>query len=125
MPDSVLSEKERLELDNQRLTRLLRESEARERDRREENDILQDRVSGLLVQLREVESEVERLRKFFERIANDQWGFSDVDGGDFQDYAVDLGLLVSVPANEQFKADWDAEEMYVLSWSPLAAKGGE
>ena len=35
----------------------------------------------------------------------------DIDGGDFQDEMVRLGLLKSVPASEQQKAEYDVDDM--------------
>ena len=64
--------------------------------------------------------EVTRLREFFQCMAHDVWGFGDLDGGDFHDYAVRQGLLVSVPADEDFEAEWGSDEMMVFSWSQLA-----
>jgi len=66
------------------------------------------------------QDEVGRLRGFFEHLSLTVWEFCDIDGGEFQDRAVEQGLLVSVPADEQFKAEYDCDEMYTWSWSPLA-----
>lgn len=62
------------------------------------------------------------LRQFFEAMALDVWGFSDFGGGDIQDRAVEMGLLVEVPADEAFQAEYDSDTMYTWSWSALAAK---
>ena len=66
-----------------------------------------------------------RLREFFEAMAKDVWDLHTIDGGNFQDAAEKLGLIVRVPADEQFKAEWDADEMFVWSWHPLATEALE
>jgi hypothetical protein len=40
----------------------------------------------------------------------------DIDGGDFHDLMVRLGLFVEVPADEDFKEEWDCDTMFVLAW---------
>ena len=77
-------------------------------------------VNSLESQLHAKTEECEKLRTFFERMGHEVWGYSEPDAGDFHEYAVEQGLLVPVPADEEFKAEWGAEEMYVFSWSPLA-----
>ena len=67
MPISILSDRERMELDNQRLTRLLRESVARETDRCEEVNELQERVGSLQRQLRGPQSLDEVIHPITER----------------------------------------------------------
>ena len=42
----------------------------------------------------------------------------DIDGGTFFDMMVRLGLFVEVPADEEYREEWDMDTMYVLSWSP-------
>lgn len=63
-------------------------------------------------------AERDELRGFFEKMANEMWGFDEPDGGDFQDYADQNGLIVQVPADD----DTDGDTMWVLSWSPLAKR---
>ena len=58
------------------------------------------------------------LMQFFEAVFSDEWDIAD--GGDLQDTAEALGLLVRVPADEQFRDEWGADEMLVWSWHPLA-----
>ena len=77
-------------------------------------------LHDLRAKLAEREAEVKVLRGFFEHMALDVWELTDIDGGDFQDRAVEQGLLVTVPADDQFKAEYDCDEMYTWSWSPLA-----
>lgn len=47
-------------------------------------------------------------------------GGMDVDGGDLQDKLEELGFAKRVPATEDFKAEWDADEMLVVSWPTRA-----
>ena len=64
-----------------------------------------------------------KLMQFFETVFRDQWDMAD--GGDLQDTAEALGLLVRVPADEQFKDEWGADEMLVWSWHPIAKLDGK
>jgi len=64
--------------------------------------------------------EIERLRQFFEAMAADVWDLHTIDGGDFQDTAEKLGLIVRVPASEEFREEFGADEMLVWSWNQLA-----
>jgi len=66
-----------------------------------------------------------KLRQFFETIAKDVWDLHTVDGGDFQDTAERLGLIVRVPADEQFKEEYGSDEMFVWAWNPLATEALE
>ena len=77
-------------------------------------------------ELRTLREDRDKLRGFFEHLALTVWEFCDIDGGEFQDHAVEQGLLVSVPADEQFRAEYDCDTMFTWSWSQLApdaAKG--
>ena len=56
MASRALSDRRHMELDNQRLTRLLRESVAREADRCEEVNETQQRLERALLMLREPQS---------------------------------------------------------------------
>lgn len=71
-------------------------------------------------QLDAANKERDTLRKFFETIARDMWDLDTVDGGDFQDTAERLGLVVLVPADDHFKLEYDGDEMYVWAWNDLA-----
>ena len=67
------------------------------------------------------EKENAELRDAFEWATRQVWEGCDIDGGGFQDEMVKRGLLVEVPADDAFIEEFDAEFMYVLRWSPLAA----
>ncbi len=74
---------------------------------------------SLAAQLREAE----KLREFVEWcMATASWQGYDLHGGDMQDKAEELGLLVQVPADEAFREEYEADEMFVVAWSPLAAR---
>jgi hypothetical protein len=77
-----------------------------------DNTVLRARVA-------ELEGERGKLREFVQEITPDN-GCADVDGGDFHDAAERLGLLVTVPADEDFKAEFDADTMNVWAWLLLA-----
>lgn len=64
--------------------------------------------------------EITKLREMLQWCAEESWEKGEIDGGDFQEAMVKAGLFVEVPADEQFRADWDADEMFVTSWPPLA-----
>lgn len=86
----------------------------------------QAKASLMKAELATLRAERDKLRQFLESMAHDAWGLPDeIDGGDFQDRAVEQGLLVQVPADEAFKAEYDCDMMYTWSWSPLAAAKGE
>lgn len=86
---------------------------------------MEERIKSQAQRIEELKAERDKLREFFESLALDVWGYSDPDGGDFQDRAVEQGLLVEVPADEAFKAEYDSDTMYTWIWSELAeaAKG--
>jgi len=93
----------------------------RERDRLRE--ILEETDTDLFKTmdcLRVIESERDKLRQALEWIWREMacGGPADIDT---QDTLEKLGLLVEVPADEQFREDWDADTMYVLAWK---VKGG-
>lgn len=44
------------------------------------------------------------------------WMGGDIDGGDFQSEMVERGVLVEVPASEEFKAEWQEDTMFVMAW---------
>lgn len=73
--------------------------------------------------LRKAEAEVGRLREFAEyALGQCSWGWNIPDGGSMQDKAEKLGLIVKVPADENFRAEYDSDEMFVCAWSPLASR---
>ena len=71
----------------------------------------------------EVRAENAKLREFFEAVFEDAWDLCVADGGDLQDTAERLGLIVRVPADAQFRDEYGADEMFVWSWSSLALEG--
>jgi len=79
-------------------------------------------VAAMKERLAERDAEVGKLHEFFARMAHEVWGFTDPDAGDFHDHAVEQGLLVPVPASEEFKAEWGSDEMMVFSWSTLTTE---
>lgn len=68
----------------------------------------------------ELVAERDKLRAFVAEMANEFWGFQDASYEDFQVYAEKYGIIVSIPATPEFKAEWDADEMFVLSWNLTA-----
>ncbi len=67
----------------------------------------------------ELMAERDNLRRALEWISsefNSGTGPTDLD---YFDTMVNLGLLVPVPATEEFKDDWGEDTMYVLSWKAL------
>jgi hypothetical protein len=83
---------------------------------------MRDHERKVTAELRTLREDRDKLRGFFEHLALTVWQFCDIDGGEFQDCAVEQGLLVSVPADEEFKAEFDCDVMYTWSWSSLAQK---
>ncbi len=76
-------------------------------------------LSGYVAQIREAE----KLREFVEWcMATASFQGYDLHGGDMQDKAEELGLLVKAPADEAFREEYEADEMFVVAWSPLAAR---
>lgn len=68
-----------------------------------------------------ITEENHKLRTFFETLACMSWELSNIDGGDFQEEAEKLGLMVTVPADEEFKREHDQDTMLTWSWSELAS----
>lgn len=65
--------------------------------------------------------ERDKLRELFETVAGSFWEHGDIDWGDFQDKAEEVGLLVLVPGTEAFCAEWgEGEKMFTWAWSELA-----
>ena len=73
-------------------------------------------TKGLLARIAEMEAEQEPLRAALEKICSDVWGYSDIDGGEVQDYLEASGLLVEVPASDDFRAEYDCDTMFQLRW---------
>ena len=69
---------------------------------------------------KELGAENSRLRGMLEWCARETWDGGDIDWGHFQDAMVERGFYVLVPADDDFKAEYESDEMYALSWSPLA-----
>ena len=65
-------------------------------------------------------TEIQKLREVLQWCAEQAWEGSDIEVGDLQDAMLNAGLLVEVDADEDFKAEWDTDKMYVVAWSPLA-----
>lgn len=61
--------------------------------------------------------ERDEARAALEKLFPVEEGFTDAFDG-----LEAAGLLVAVPADEAFRDEWDADEMYVWAWSPLAAR---
>ena len=87
---------------------------------RGEQDKWHRRANEMAGKFEERGAEIRRLRDAIGALAESWRDGCDIDGGDFQEVMVKYGLLVSVPADESFRAEFDADEMYVLAWSPLA-----
>ena len=83
----------------------------------------QDLAERLDAERLELEAENTKLREFFEAVFEDAWDLCVADGGNLQDTAERLGLIVKVPADKQFRDEYDGDEMFVWSWSPLALEG--
>lgn len=67
--------------------------------------------------LEEQQKKVKSYQQAFEKLFSVEQGY-----GEAQDMLEELGLLVSVPADKEFKEEWgeDAQTMYVWEWSPSA-----
>ena len=78
-----------------------------------------DYATAMLADVDVAEAERDKLREVLQWCAEQVWEGGDIEVGDFQDAMVNAGLLVEVEADEDFKAEWDTEVMYVLAWSPL------
>jgi hypothetical protein len=69
---------------------------------------------------REIAEAVRPLRSALEWCAEQVFEGCDIDGGDFQDEMVQRGIMVSEPASDDFKAEFDANEWFVLAWKARA-----
>ena len=67
----------------------------------------------------------EGLREALTECAQLTWDGCDIDGGDFHNLMVKLGLFVEVPADKEYKEEWDLDKMFVLAWSPEALAAQE
>jgi len=62
----------------------------------------------------EVAREIE---KFQQLLDGYDWFEGDWDGGDFQDKAIELGILVEVEPSQEFKEEWgDDAKCYNYYW---------
>ena len=64
-----------------------------------------------------------RLRAWFRANWADVCDGCDIDGGDWQDRAEAAGLLVTVPASDDVRADYDVDTMLVPWYAARAAEG--
>jgi hypothetical protein len=65
-----------------------------------------------------IRSELKRLRKFVDFILQESaWEGCDVDGGDAQDKAEELGLIELRPIKEEDSIDGEKEH-YFTTWTP-------
>ena len=62
------------------------------------------------------DAEIKNLKAALEWCSEIVFAGMDIDGGDFQDEMVRLGLLIAVPASEQQKAEYDVDEMLDWVW---------
>jgi len=55
-----------------------------------------------------------------------EWAFPASEGfTEAFDGLVERGLLVEVPASEEYRAEWDADTMFVWAWRGAALRGGD
>lgn len=87
-----------------------------ERERQEEH--FADRILAALTE--QETGEITKLREALRWCAATTWEGVSIEGYDFQDMMIAAGLMVRVPADEAFRAEWEADEMNVLAWSNLA-----
>ena len=71
---------------------------------------------------RTLRAERDALRSALEWCAERVFQGCDIDGGDFQDEMVERGIMVSEPAPDEWKIEWDADKWFVLAW---LARGGK
>jgi hypothetical protein len=73
--------------------------------------------ASLLSAIRVLETERDKAREFVAFCITDgSFQGLDIDGGDAQDKAQELGLIIEVPADEEFRAEYDSDTMFVLAW---------
>lgn len=63
------------------------------------------------------EEERDRLRKLFQHIQRELWmNECDVEWGDWEPMAMELKLLVLVPASDEFREEYGHDQMLVWAW---------
>ena len=72
-----------------------------------------DNLRGYLIR------EIVALREMAEWCCEQAWEGYDIDGGEFQAKAEELGLIVKVPASTQVRDEYDMDWMYDMAWSKL------
>lgn len=88
--------------------------------------VLRDRLRARVTASHKAEVDALReerdlLRAFVEMVCREGiWEGLDYSGADAQDWLEEHGLLVKVPADEQFREEWDADTMLALAWSDYA-----
>lgn len=60
------------------------------------------------------------MREALEWCAEEAWDRTEIDGGHFHDKMLSLGLFVEVPADDDFRDEWESDTMFVVAWHPLA-----
>ena len=83
-----------------------------------------DALNDQVAQIAELETERDTLRAAIRRICHDVWGYDDPDGGDVQDYLVEVGILIEVPASEAVREEYDCETMFTPRWNVPSARIG-
>ena len=77
---------------------------------------LEARVERLRKMIDTLQAERDKLREMLQWCAEQTWEGGDIDWCDFQDQMVQRGFFVEVEADEDFKAEWETDVMYVLAW---------
>lgn len=70
-------------------------------------------------------AERDELREVFQWCSEQVWEGLSIDGGSFQDEMERRGLMVEVPATDEFRAEYDTDVMLTWRWNSdavLAAK---
>ena len=62
-------------------------------------------------------AEIQQLRDALLWCAAQAWEGNDIDGGDFQNEMIERGIMVEVPASQEFKDEHLSDHMYVMAWS--------
>lgn len=82
--------------------------------------VLGRQISSLRQRVEQLETERDKLRKYADHILH-QYSFDcDVDGGDAQDKALELGLIELRPINMEDSIDGETEHYFTV-WTPRAA----
>lgn len=86
-------------------------------------------IRNMHARIEQAERERDNLRELFEHVTRKMWDETrDLDWDDLQEWqseAERLGLLVTVPASDEFKAEWGGDTMLSWSWSALGRAGEE